>query len=77
MPAACPAMAAPMATSGLLCAARIATAIASIDASCACPCLFTMRARWRWVTWEISCASTEASSDSDSAARINPVCTPI
>lgn len=40
-----------------------------------CFCWPIMRAMWRCATWPISCASTEASSDSLCAASISPECT--
>ena len=36
----------------------------------------TERAMWRWVTWAISWAITEASSLSDSEAMMSPVLRP-
>ncbi len=34
------------------------------------------RAMWRWVTWDSSCPSTEASSSREEVIAIRPRCTP-
>ena len=37
----------------------------------------TLRSTWFWVTWTISCASTPATSSSDSAVSTRPTLRPI
>jgi hypothetical protein len=55
----------------------MATAIAASEGMRVRSSAATMRARWCCVTWPISCASTEASSDSVCVVRSSVVCTPM
>lgn len=47
--------------------------VAAIIGRFICEAASIMRAPWRWVTWEISWPTTEASSDSVCVSRIRPV----
>ena len=64
----CPPMNTPIAASGPAFEASAARMMAASGIRASCFCWPIMRAIWRWVTWPISCDSTEASSDSVWAA---------
>ena len=73
----CPKDNTPAAASGLLEAAKAARIAAAIMTPVDCRCCPIMREMCRWVTWPISWASTDISSDSVWACTTSPVCTPM